>query len=118
MSKELSYLNKAGRLLRLIGWLYLIVAISIAAGIIIPIINSGQIPEEFGVMILFICLIFAFSFLNLFVGSSIKQDKKWAKVTGYVIAVLSLLSVPIGTLLGIFILYYLHKGRFESKSIT
>lgn len=111
MSDSLSSTVKAGRLIRMFGWVNLIFTIGIAAAIGISIMaESESIPEwdwtAFAAAIL-VSLVF------LLVGAGVKNYKVWAKIVGAALAVVCLLYVPIGTLIGIFILAYLAIGWKE-----
>ena len=114
----LSNLYKAGRLVRLLGWITFIAAIGVIAAIIIPYMYSNELPEELYIFLLLLISSIALSTFTLFTGNAIKHNKKWAKVSGLILALLALFSPPIGTVLGIFILYYLYKGWSESESNT
>ena len=118
MSDELTNSHKAGRLLKLIGWLSMIAIVGISSSIIIPIAHSGEAIEDLGYILLGIVLAASMSVLCLITGNALKRDKKWAKVTGAVIASLILLSFPIGTLIGVFALFYLYMDWNESHSTT
>jgi hypothetical protein len=111
-------LEKAGRLMRLMGWLGLIAAIGILAGIAIPMYAEGNMDSD-SIGILFISLlVFAIPVLYFKTGSAIKQGKKWGKVAGAVIAAISLINLPIGTIFGLATLYYLKKGWNEMQEST
>ena len=118
MATKLSNLHKAGRLLKLFGWLAMIAIVGISSSILIPIIHDGKIDEEVYIAIPLIVLAVSISVFYLFIGNAVKKDKIWAKVTGIVLAGVSLFSFPIGTIIGGFILYYLYRGWNEQISIT
>lgn len=109
----MSNLEKAGRLLRLMGWISLIVVIGIIAAVAIPALSEGSGSEGLSGLIFLAILALAIPILYLKTGSAIKQGKKWGKVTGAVIATISLLNLPIGTIFGAAILFYLKKGWGE-----
>lgn len=111
----MSNLDKAGRLLRLMGWISLIGVIGIFAAIIIPVISTGEKLDELFVLSIIAILALAIPAIYLTTGSAIKKDKKWGKVAGTIIAALSLLNIPIGTIFGIATLYYLKKGWSEAS---
>ena len=51
-----------------------------------------------------------FSFVYIFVGKSIRSEKRWAtRYVGFILALLSLLSFPIGTAIGIYAIWALNK---------
>ena len=117
MSKELTNLEKAGRLLRLYGWLILIATLGMSAVSIITAYNAGQITDELATMIPLLVLLLILSILTLIVGSAVKINKKWAKIACTILAVFMLASLPVGTILALFIFYYLYRGWNESQEI-
>jgi len=71
----------------------------------------------FGGALIFISLIFlALAILYFYIGKSIMQLKSWAKNTQIIMAVLQLFSFPIGTIIGIFILWALLINK-ETKDL-
>ncbi|WP_462172216.1 hypothetical protein [Pseudoalteromonas xiamenensis] len=109
----MGYLEKAGRLMRLMGWLVSIAAIGIFAAIAIPMYAEGKMDSASIGILLLSLLVFAIPLLYFKAGSAIKQGKKWGKVTGLIVATISLLNLPIGTIFGLATLYYLKKGWNE-----
>jgi hypothetical protein len=111
MSASLTSTVKAGRLIRLMGWINLVFVIGIGAAIAFWAFATNQ-PTSLFAWVGFLCLV-ALSVLYLLVGAGIKNYKHWAKVLGALLSLLSILNFPIGTLLGILTLYYLVKGWNE-----
>ena len=52
-------------------------------------------------------VLFVISLAQLFVGVGLRKLRSWAKIPGAIIAGISLLSIPIGTLIGAYIMYLL-----------
>ena len=117
MNKGLSNLDKAGRLLRLYGWLILIASIGMAASILLPSYQSGHISDESAPILYLLILFFILSFITLSVGSAVKKNIKWAKITSLFLSIIMLASPPLGTILALFIYYYLFKGWNENQAI-
>lgn len=114
----MSYTEKAGRLLRLMGWIILVVLIGVTIAVMIPfIVDNSQFEFGYGIIFIFIAVLII-PILYLRVGTAIKQNKKWAKITGVVIGFFSLINAPIGTLFGIALLYYLKKGWNEDIELA
>jgi len=98
--------------MRLMGWFYLLALGGIGASIAIPALHRHESPPVEGLAL--IAAILAVAAFYLFVGAKIKRYRKWAKVTGVVLALLALfVAFPVGTLLGALILYYLWRGWNE-----
>ena len=111
MSESFSSTVKAGRLIRMFGWVNLLFTLLIAAAAAIySIAESAPIPD-------WDWLIFAPSILVsvvfLLVGAGVKSYRTWAKIAGAALAVICLLYIPIGTLIGIAALVYLAQGWKE-----
>ena len=115
MDKELTNLERAGRLLRLYGWLILIATLGMTAASIIPAYNVGKITDELATMIPILILLMVLSILTLLVGNSVKTNKKWAKITCSILAIIMLISPPVGTVLALFIFYHLFSGWNENQ---
>jgi len=50
------------------------------------------------------------SFIYIFVGTSIRSEKRWAtRYVGFILALLTLWSFPIGTAIGIYAIWALNK---------
>lgn len=73
----MSNLEKAGRLVRLMGWLYLVVVIVIATATLIPFISEGGNSQDIilHVVLSFVALLIPILFLTT--GSAIKVGRKW-----------------------------------------
>lgn len=61
----------------------------------------GAFVAVFGVVLIVLAALYAF------VGRGLWQHKSWAKIVAIVLAVLSLLSFPIGTIVGAATIYFL-----------
>lgn len=106
----MSNLEKAGRILRLMAWLNLVLFIGIIGAIAIPTLSDGKPGALFSLVVLCVAAL-ALTILYLKTGSAMKQGRNWGKVTGSIIAVVSLVNVPLGTICGALILFYLQEGR-------
>lgn len=90
-------------------------------GIIIsPIASQGgsQLLTELSktyYMVLSLLLLIGIGILFLYIGNAVKKNKQFGKVIGIIIGVVLLFVFPVGTIPGIFILYYLVKGWKENR---
>ena len=117
----MSPLVKAGRMLRLLGWLFLAFLIAIVCGSAIPFVHSGVAPTgsalykwapQWAVMAVLMVG-------NLIVGARLKKQGTSANITaGWALAVFSLIIFPIGTVVGLFAMYYLFQGRSRAVNAT
>lgn len=98
MGSNLKGYEKAGRSIIAIGVLYLV------AMVIVMIMPGASEKYIFGALILF-----GVGVLHFFIGKAIKAHKNWGKIGGIIIGILYLPGFPIGTLIGIYIIYSLLK---------
>ncbi len=113
-----SNLYKAGRLVRLLGWVSIIALAGIFSIFTIVYLDSREISREFDWMLAIFLLSGVIAILSLYTGTALKHKKLWARNVSLVICILALTSPPIGTLIGVFILYYLYQGWSECLTIT
>lgn len=113
----MSNLEKAGRILRLMAWLNLILFIGLIGAIAIPTLSDGKSGAVFSLTLLSVAAL-ALTVFYLKTGSAIKRGRRWAKITGAVIAVVSLFNLPLGTICGALILFYLQRGWREMGENT
>jgi hypothetical protein len=98
---------KAGRMLRLLGWINLSFTAVIGAAILIPTLAHDAPISASTAAILAAALVVAIGYLV--VGGALKSGKAWAKPVGVILTLLGLLNVPIGTVIGVIALIYLAK---------
>jgi len=108
-----SKINTARICLLVLAWLSVLSAVFVALMFLLLTLGIGLSNEEgsgigaiiFGSFGLIISLASAaLALLTFLVAKGIREKKNWAKITGIVIAVLNILNVPLGTILGILIL--------------
>ncbi len=84
--------------LTLLGLLLLVFAVKLASPAANPI-SPFWIAVS---VVVFVVLLFAVGLLPLLVGYGLRKRRRWAKPLGIVLAVVSLINIPIGTALGIY----------------
>jgi hypothetical protein len=89
--------------LTLAGLLLLILVIWSAAPAVTSISTTWII---IGIAI-FLMLMISVGVLPLLVGYGLARRKRWAKTLGFVLAIISLVNIPIGTALGIYTIKFL-----------
>ncbi len=102
--------EKAGRLIRLLAWIEIIASVAIVAAIVLPSIAGSTreaIPVEMYILFLFLALL---AFFLLTLGKAVKEHKPWGRVVGIIYGILLLTGFPLGTVLGVYILWCLIKG--------
>lgn len=108
MKQALHPYQKAARVIRLMGWMGLLMSVGIGAAVLLPVISQGQSLPSF----MFALLAFlVFVPVSLFVvARGIFAKREWARIAGMVYAGLALFGVPIGTVIGAYVLWQLSKG--------
>jgi len=106
--------------LTLAGLLLLVLAVKLAA------VGSSSISTFWigiGVLV-FIVLLLLVGLLPLVEGYALKKHKRWARPFGIILAVISLINIPVGTALGIYTIKFfrseggvrLYGGRAATAS--
>lgn len=112
MNESFTSTVKAGRLIQMFGWVNLFFAATIAAMIALLGTTDPDLTVEWNVLVFMWAGLVSLAYF--LVGESVKQHRAWAKIAGAALAVYCLLSVPIGTLIGVFVLVYLVRGWKEA----
>lgn len=113
MADKLKGYEKAGRVVRLFGWIGVVATVAIVAAVAIPAFAAGKPLQGLAVGIGVALVAGGISFFQLFLGKSIKEHKPWARTVGIIVSVLQLFGFPIGTLVGGYVLWCLLKGWDE-----
>jgi len=90
------------------AWLGTLGTVGIGAAVLLPAMSTqGTLPFEL-IALLGVCA--AFTIGLFFVAHAVLQHKTWGRVAGIVYGVISLLGVPIGTIVGLYVLWHLVFG--------
>lgn len=108
MSKQLTGYEKVGRLFRLLGWLSLLSGVCFG----FLIFTSEELRSD-KMMIRLVVIFFVLPMLYLPLGKAIKEHRRWGRIVGNIVGVVSLTGIPIGTLIGIYVLTLLNKSWGE-----
>jgi hypothetical protein len=111
MTAVLTSTMRAGRVLRLLGWVTLIVGLFVVFGL--P--AGGSVRSAIGASSAQLLLGFgSYGATCLFVGAALKREEPWATFAGAGVSFVSLAYFPFGTLLGAATLVYLLRGWRDS----
>lgn len=92
---------KAGRLVRLLGWLQIIAAVIFAA-----VLLRATNAEEPMLLVGFVPLLTVSGVAHLYLGTALKEHKNWARIVGIILGISGLLGAnPLGA----FLLWWLLK---------
>lgn len=106
--------QKAGRVIRLMALLGLTGVLAVGAAIVLPALADRQMPPSGFVLVivLLLALVTGLSFL----GKAVIGHKPWARVPGIIFGVISLAGFPIGTLVGVYVVWQLIFGWKEDDT--
>jgi hypothetical protein len=112
MDKHLKPYERAGRVIKLMAWVQLVIFVVFFAGGLLPGILKYA---EYGAgkadtLIVVSALIFLASVFQLEVGQAVKDHKRWGRMAGIIYGIFLLFFSPVGTLLGGCILWRLLMG--------
>lgn len=102
---------KVARAHRAISWLYALITILFFLVLLLP--QSSEPSPVFAVMLLFFGGLFT---LHYFTANGAFGKKTWAKYSSRIIAILLLFGFPIGTLIGIYLLY--NSRGWSTEQVT
>jgi hypothetical protein len=77
---------------------------------VIDLSGASQAGALFGLSLATLVLL-GYAALSIAAGIGLITRKEWGRITGIIHAALSLLSVPVGTIIGILVLVYLTRRR-------
>lgn len=108
-------------MLRIVGVISLFIAtIGIITTIIFSSIFTGKdMPHNWQLWFGFILALVVIGAFGIYLGKSVSDHKEWARVPGLILAVFLTLGFPIGTLIGIYIIFCLTinwKNNVEIQS--
>ena len=113
--------------IKILGWLYIAFgAIGLLAGVVIMLgaglagVAAGAQGEAGaglaagGVGVIVALVVAVLSLPNLIAGWGLLKRKSWSRILAIVIGAISLLSIPVGTMLGIYTLWALTKPESQN----
>lgn len=107
---------KSSRVHRALSWLYGLIALMLS---VLPFIAStgeeALRPAELAIASTIPLFFFAIAVLHHFVSRGAKERKRWARIGSIVFACLLVPAVPVGTIIG---LYLLRNRSWEPPSVT
>lgn len=97
------HIKLVGLLYKILGWIFIIVGILVSIVGAIALLNQdslniASIATGLAIMI----PIFGFGIFHILVGKAFQAHKSWATIAVWILAVLNLGNVPLGTALGIY----------------
>jgi hypothetical protein len=105
--------EKAGKTIRFLGWLSLASGFLVILIIAIPnniLESSPKSIASFLPLLFILAVTVGISILQLNIGRAIQEHKNWGRVAGIILGIVQLFGFPIGTIIGVYILWCLIKG--------
>jgi MFS family permease len=99
--------QRAGRVLRMLAIFYAVLIVGAALAIALP--ATPRTSDDIFVLVV-LALAAGLTVLMFMAGSAVLRHEKWGRNVGIAYGVLSLTGVPIGTLLGAYLLWRLIWG--------
>ena len=107
---------KVGRAVRLLGWTALVFSAIVWFALFTLNFRKGPPQNYLPPILVSASMTTALSVLFIWVGSALMKKKIWSRYAGIVIGALMLLGFPVGTLLGLYVLWGLVKGWDEATT--
>jgi hypothetical protein len=106
--------QKAGRVIRLMAWLGVLATVGIGAAVLLPALSArGALPFE---LLIMLGLTAAFVVGLFFVASAVLRHRTWGRFAGIAYGLISLAGFPIGTIVGLYVLWHLVFGWGEAAT--
>jgi hypothetical protein len=103
--------QKAARVIRLMAFLQLMMVVGIGAAMLLPVWSSGgRIDASLMIVVIVLAGLAVGVFL---IAAGVMRRAGWARAAGILYGVLLLSGVPIGTLVGLYVLWQLVFGWSE-----
>ena len=106
--------QNAAHLLMILGLLVVFIIGTVCISVMMVNFMGEEVERPDSLFWPIVFAIFSFGFLLLITAHSLKHHRNWARYVGGVLAALSLIAFPVGTVMGLFILSYIHKGWNEN----
>lgn len=105
--------QSAAHLLAILGWLVLFIIVTVTASVLVVDIMGDELESPNNSFWPIVIACYCFGFTLLIIANALSQHRPWARYVAAFIAFISLIAFPVGTVLGLFILSYIHKGWHE-----
>lgn len=100
--------QKAGRVIRLMAWLGIVGVVGIGAAILLPAMTTGKPPPiELTLLIVAAAGLVAALFV---VAGAVMRHATWGRYAGIAYGLISLPGIPIGSIVGLYIIWHLAFG--------
>ena len=100
--------ERAARVMRLVGWVSLVLGAAAVVAVFFPSFEAHKALT--GVFWVIALLMVGLPALMIVIAQGRFAQKPWARTAGIVYVVFALFGFPIGTIIGIYVLWQLRKG--------
>lgn len=107
-SSDLLPHRRAGRVIRLMAWLGVLATVGLGAAVLLPAQASGEAPPLEALSILAVVAVLTIALF--FVAGAVLRHATWGRVAGIAYGVVALFGFPIGTIVGLYVLWQLVFG--------
>lgn len=110
--KELQPNEKAARIIKFFAYLQIIAICSVGISRGIQILQKAAVFSLVNIITFIVAISVAsgFIYFMFILSKALNEKSDWSRKAGIVLGVLMLFGFPIGTIAGLFILYWLIKG--------
>jgi hypothetical protein len=108
MGAPLAHYEKAGELIRWWAWILIASCVALVAVDLRVVIEHGAIESgAFLPLVIFGLPMFLLALAHLAIARAIREHKRWGRVAGIIVAIIFIPGFPIGTIVGLYILWCL-----------
>ena len=100
--------ERAARAMQVVGWISLVLGAAAIFVVFRPTFDApGALPATFWAIVL---LMVGLPALMIAIAHGLLAHKRWARTAGIVYGVFALFGFPVGTIIGVYVLWQLRKG--------
>jgi cadmium resistance protein CadD (predicted permease) len=105
--------QNAGHLIAILSWLVLFIMATVTASVLAVDFMGTKLEKPDSIFWPIVFAWYGFGFILMITAHGLKQHQQWARYLGSFLGSISIIAFPVGTVMGLFILSYLHKGWHE-----
>lgn len=105
--------QNAAHLVAILSWLVIFIMATVTISVLAVDFMGAKLEKPESAFWPIVFAWYTFGIVLFITAKGLKQHLQWARYLGVFLGFISLIAFPVGTVMGLFILSYLHKGWHE-----
>lgn len=106
-------MQNAAHLLTILSWVLLFIIGTVVMSVFVVSFMGEEAEKSTPAFWGYIAAVFMLCAILIWTSKALMKHRQWAKYAGCILGAAALIAFPVGTVLGLFILGYIHKGWHE-----